>query len=102
MIATVRVIIKGSFRDSNDYFRNSSTWADIHLEANKAKREITRTGILEEDESRLRSCQIIGQFVLKDCIQNPLTFDKKERMERAQWVILGTNNFKECIFFRLE
>ena len=42
MIATVRVIIKGSFRDSNDYFRNSSTWADIHLEANKAKREITR------------------------------------------------------------
>ena len=30
VIATVRVIIKGSFRDSNDYFRNSSTWADIH------------------------------------------------------------------------
>ena len=25
-------------------------------------------------------------------------FDKKERMERAQWVILGTNHFKECIF----
>ena len=51
MIATVKVIIKQSFRDSNDYFRNSSTYADIHhliplrlTRLMMTKREITRVG----------------------------------------------------------